>query len=250
MQESSRIYTNPDNLPPHPGNGWTRFVCISDTHSRNTYIIPDGDVLIHAGDLTGYGMASEVYDVMNWIKSQMHEIKLVIAGNHDLTLDRHCDEVDGWPEYIADCEKLHVWLAEGSVREAGLVYLENESTTIQLASGKAWRVYGTPISPMHKYKGAFQYAEGKAEEMYAGVPDDVEILLTHGPPYGTLDKTKKGKLAGCEALAKKMEVLTACRLHVFGHIHEAWGAKNVDGRVAVNAACPISKRAIVVDIKH
>ena len=98
-------------------------------------------------------------------------------------------------------------------------------------------------------------------DIYARIPPDTEILLTHTPPYDVLDKTRRGKNAGCDVLAARLEQLHACRLHVFGHIHEAHGAsiegemEDGDGkdrarRVSINAALPSDKRAVVVDLKN
>jgi hypothetical protein len=101
-------------------------------------------------------------------------------------------------------------------------------------------------------------------DIYARIPSDTEILLTHTPPYGVLDKTRRGKHAGCDVLAARLEQLHACRLHVFGHIHEAHGARIEGGkggksnadvkdrtrRVSINAALPSDKRPIVVDLKN
>jgi len=98
--------------------------------------------------------------------------------------------------------------------------------------------------------------------IYARIPSDTDILLTHTPPYEVLDKTRRGKNAGCDVLAARLHQLQTCRLHVFGHIHEAHGVSiegvKEDGddathriyRVSVNAALPLDKRAIVVDLKN
>jgi Icc-related predicted phosphoesterase len=92
---------------------------------------------------------------------------------------------------------------------------------------------------------------------YAGIPSDTEILITHTPPHMTLDRTRRGQHVGCEYLAQKLDQLTGCRLHVFGHIHEAHGACIVEGindvtveRVAVNAALYNGMPAITVDLKN
>jgi Icc-related predicted phosphoesterase len=92
-------------------------------------------------------------------------------------------------------------------------------------------------------------------DIYARIPSDTEILLTHTPPHEVLDKTRRGKNAGCDVLAARLEQLHACRLHVFGHIHEAHGAiiageKDRTGRVSINAALPLDKQVIVVDLKN
>lgn len=74
---SSRVYVDlPDPIPPHPGKSWTRFVCISDTHSRCDYPIPSGDVLLHAGDLSSWGSFTQLQLTVDWLKSMDHPVKL------------------------------------------------------------------------------------------------------------------------------------------------------------------------------
>lgn len=75
---SYRIYTDMEDLRSHPGWEWTRFVCISDTHSREPTSLPDGDVLIHAGDLTAWGTPKEMYTTIDWLKSCPHRVKLCV----------------------------------------------------------------------------------------------------------------------------------------------------------------------------
>lgn len=85
------------------------------------------------------------------------------------------------------------------------------------------------------------------------IPEETEILITHTPPLGTLDTTRRGKSAGCGALASRLKSLHACRLHVFGHIHEAAGvivSETRPLRVSVNAAYPKDKLPFVVDLKN
>jgi len=101
--------------------------------------------------------------------------------------------------------------------------------------------------------------------IYDRIPSNTEILLTHTPPYQTLDKSRRGTLAGCRQLAMKVDSLKSCRLHVFGHIHEAHGVlvqpdgqvgddseTSTHGRVSVNAAIahyPVSQ-AVVIDLRN
>lgn len=90
-------------------------------------------------------------------------------------------------------------------------------------------------------------------DIYRLIPADTEILLTHTPPRGVLDLTKKRKRVGCKQLAARLlsPDLAGCRLHVFGHIHEAHGADIAPergGRVSVNAALATGKRPVVVDL--
>ncbi|KAF8894418.1 hypothetical protein BD779DRAFT_1500965 [Infundibulicybe gibba] len=145
------------------------------------------------------------------------------------------------------------------MKNAGIYYLEHESFKFASPSGGTWSVYGSPSAPVYAL-GAFQYrttAEADGAEcvkiIYGKIPPETEILLSHTPPYFTLDKNKRGKFSGCDRLARRLDTLDACRLHVFGHIHEAAGARIIDnkndGRVAVNAAMPLAACAIIVDLK-
>lgn len=93
--------------------------------------------------------------------------------------------------------------------------------------------------------------------IYNRIPQDTDILITHTPPFMTLDATKKGKHAGCPVLSAKLAELRRCRLHVFGHIHECAGAQintndptRLVDRVSVNAAMAVTKKAVVVDLRN
>lgn len=69
------VYTDYDSPIPHPGEGWTRFVCISDTHSRKP-VLPLGDVLLHAGDLSRWGYPEELHDMAAWLQGLPHPVKM------------------------------------------------------------------------------------------------------------------------------------------------------------------------------
>jgi hypothetical protein len=64
-----------DDVPPHPGQGWTRFVCLSDTHSK-TFAVPTGDVLLHAGDLSSWGTVKQLKVTVDWLLSLPHPVKM------------------------------------------------------------------------------------------------------------------------------------------------------------------------------
>lgn len=68
---------NIDTPPKHPGHKWTRFICISDTHSRK-YKVPDGDVLLHSGDLSSWGNLPQLESTLRWIKSLPHPVKVCV----------------------------------------------------------------------------------------------------------------------------------------------------------------------------
>ncbi|EPQ58253.1 Metallo-dependent phosphatase [Gloeophyllum trabeum ATCC 11539] len=224
--ESLRVYTEYDEHLPHPGSFWTRFVCISDTHSRTRYPVPPGDVLLHAGDLCRYGSLSDLNTTLNWLKEMPHPLKMLDAGN----------ETGERPSCLQGALSAQLLIRSTPVSEAGIRYLQHEFFEFATSSGKRWKVYGSPV------------------HIYARIPSNTDILLTHTPPYRVLDRTRKGKHAGCPRLAARIKTLPACRLHVFGHIHEAHGAvvakdPTTTGRVSVNAAVASGGKAIIVDMK-
>ncbi|QRV94578.1 Cdc2 cyclin-dependent kinase [Ceratobasidium sp. AG-Ba] len=196
-----------------------RIVCISDTHNAEP-VIPDGDILIHAGDLVSRGTADELRKAAEWISSLPHSVKLVIGGNHDLGLDAKIRE--NGRNSVED--PLIDWLS------LGITYLEHSSTTISV-NNRELRVFGSPFTPEFG-RGAFQYPQARllperAREVWEHIPLDTDILVTHGPPLGHLDMTSRGVLAGCSALRDRLWEVRPV-LHVFGHIHEGKGRKTVE----------------------
>ncbi|KZS99185.1 Metallo-dependent phosphatase [Sistotremastrum niveocremeum HHB9708] len=220
--DTFRAYTDYDPLhpPEHPGQDWTRFVCISDTHSGR-FPVPPGDILLHAGDLSSWGQVHQLQTTTEWLASLPHPHKILVGGNHDLCLDPQCTDEspsgEGWDHRAA----LELVRGEKAV-QAGLIYLDHQSCNVTTRD-REWRVYGSPSSPMH-LSGAFQYiGSAQAEEVCQKIPTDTEILITHTPAHRVLDLTSKGKHAGCQFLTKRMASLADCKLHVCGHIHEAHG---------------------------
>ncbi|KAG5981330.1 hypothetical protein E4U54_006659 [Claviceps lovelessii] len=191
-------------LPIRPLVDPLSVVCVSDTHNSQPQI-PDGDIFIHAGDLTQSGSRAELEAALSWIRSLPHQHKIVVAGNHDLLLDPSCDGPAA--------------RTEASRRELdwqGIVYLQNEARTLSCSNGRAVCVYGSPLSPKHG-NWAFQYP--RATNVWADtIPEHVDILVTHGPPRGHLDLLKYGCGHLLEALWRVRP-----RLHVCGHIHEGYG---------------------------
>lgn len=190
-----------------------RVVVISDTHNRHEkFDVPPGDVLIHCGDMTNRGSAPELADVNAWFGRLPHPHKVVVCGNMDQRLESCRDK---------------------AVRQnflSNAMYLEDEPAYIM-----GLRVYGSPYTP--KYCGAFQLAsEAEAKAKWATVPDNLDVLITHGPPHGILDSVGNGIHAGCTELRQRVNC-TLPRFHVFGHIHEEGGHQLEEGGVIfANAA--------------
>ncbi|KAJ7201585.1 Metallo-dependent phosphatase-like protein [Mycena pura] len=207
---------------------WTRFVLLSDTHTR-TCAVPDGDVLVHTGDLTQMGRLRELRTTMEWLYSLPHRVKIVIAGNHDCAVHREYYEA-AWKDSLfyrptdepESAEKIQELLKGPAAVAANITYLESEEYRFRVRDGgREWSVYGSPWSPNFG-DWAFGYEREDGAALVSKFPQ-TDILLTHGPPRNILDLTNRGVLAGCAALSARVEELRP-RLHVFGHIHEARGA--------------------------
>ena len=168
-------------------------VCISDTHNCQP-CLPDGDILIHAGDLTQSGSLSEIHSTLDWLNRQPHRYKVVIAGNHELILDSSFAS-------NSNCRQ--------DIRWGDVIYLQNESITIKCSHGRNIKIYGSPWTPKHG-NWAFQYS--RTTDIWHGtVPADIDILITHVPPRGHLDLNG----LGCKFLLGELwRLQRKPRLHV------------------------------------
>ncbi|KAG7382807.1 hypothetical protein PHYPSEUDO_004315 [Phytophthora pseudosyringae] len=212
--------------------GTLRVVCISDTHAkhRNLRNIPEGDVLLHCGDFTNRGTHGEIRDFDDWLGTLPHKHKLVIAGNHDVCMDA-VEYDQHWDKAFRHKEYNDPGLSRALLTNC--TYLENRSVVVQ-----GVKIYGSPMTPpIPGRAGAFNVARGFADQQHwAKVPADVDVLVTHGPPHGILDTTFTGLHVGSETLLKETMSRIRPSFHVFGHIHEAYGATRVGKTVFVNAA--------------
>lgn len=204
------------SIPFNPIVDLVSIVCISDTHNSQPDL-PDGDVLIHAGDLTQSGTFEELQAALDWLIKQPHAVKVVIAGIHDLLLDPgfSCKGSSSLSSRSRPDQKTAGELCQ-SLAWGDLVYLEDSEHTVTCPNGRRLRVYGSPHSPRHG-NWAFQYPRTK--DIWAGrIPQGIDVLVTHGPPRGHLDLLN----LGCVHLLRQLWE-TRPRLHVFGHVHEGAG---------------------------
>ncbi|KAG9009462.1 hypothetical protein FRB94_014253 [Tulasnella sp. JGI-2019a] len=222
FSDSVRIHMRYDrnDPPPQPENGsWTRFVCLSDTHSHR-FQVPPGDVLLHSGDITAKGKVKDFELSMEWLRNMPHRTKIIIAGNHDLTLDEEWYKQQGGADQ--DVAKVREFVSGAVAKEAGIVYLRDEAYEFQAKEGgRRWTVYGSPWTPYFRGK-AFNYMPEDAKQIYGSIPN-VDILMTHGPPHQVHDLTMDGAHAGCPTNLERVCKIKP-RLHLFGHIHEGRGA--------------------------
>lgn len=188
-----------------------RIVALSDTHFRHRCVaVPDGDVVIHAGDLTRSGDPAELADVMRWFARLPHPHKIFIAGNHDWVFELQPD------------------IAAGLIPE-GVTYLQDSGNVIE--GVKFW---GSPVQPAF-LRWAFNKARGaEIDRHWQRIPTNTDVLITHGPPNGILDLVGEEHV-GCEMLRRRLQIVRpAC--HIFGHIHCARGTVANEGTTYLNAA--------------
>lgn len=171
-------------------------VCISDTHNSQPEI-PDGDLFVHAGDLTQGGTVNELQIALNWIDKLPHQHKIVIAGNHDMCLDPRLLQV----EYLN-------W--------SSITYLQDTSVELIFRGGRKLSIYGTPHTRKHGSWG-FQFKKG-TDVFSNTVPEATDILVSHSPSRFHLDVDGFGD---DNLLAEVRRVKP--KLHVFGHVHEGYG---------------------------
>ncbi|KAF4615990.1 hypothetical protein D9613_011471 [Agrocybe pediades] len=212
---TSKLTTNA--IPPTSSTR-VRVVMISDTHNHHNELpsIPDGDILIHAGDLTQSGTLEELSSALQWMHSQPHPNKIFIAGNHDRAIDIPNKELKSFLESYPS-----------------LVYLHTTSHAVKVR-GRTLLVYGSPLTPKHG-SWPFQYPRNDPKQAeWAKIPRNTDILVTHGPPAYHLDGRH-----GCAALLAELWKVRP-RLQVFGHIHAARGVENVawsNAQVAYKRIC-------------
>jgi Icc-related predicted phosphoesterase len=185
-------------------------VATSDTHSKHERLtLPPGDVFVHAGDSNMFNKDT-AEDFIKWVGSLAYEHKIIIAGNHDWEAERN-------PALI---EKL--------CKDNGVIYLNDSGCEID--GVKFW---GSPVTPIF-YDWAFMRSRSYSEFVHTGfkyplikehwdkIPRDIDVLITHGPPYDILDVNFEGGRCGDVELRKAIEEIKP-RVHIFGHIHECGG---------------------------
>ncbi len=201
-----------------------RIVCISDTHGwHDRADVPEGDVLVHAGDITRHGSLKDVEDFDRWLGALPHEHKIVICGNHDWCFQETP--------------------AEARARLTNATYLEDSGCEIE-----GLKFYGSPWTPWFS-DWAFMLPRGsELAAKWAQIPNELAVLITHGPSEGILDRNRIGECCGCrDLLYRVLEVKP--RLHVFGHIHEAAGRADIAGTIFLNASTQMGKgRGVVIEL--
>ncbi|KAI5866783.1 Metallo-dependent phosphatase [Durotheca rogersii] len=199
---------NPVKPPRNGSRPPIKIVFLSDTHESIVDRVPDGDLLIHCGDMVNDGTAVSIQKQVDWLASLPHQHKVVVCGNHDSWFDVNArDEADT--------------LAHRSVDMKSLRYLERESVTLAFKGGRKLNLYGAPDIPWcGGPENAFQYTD-QQNPWDGTIPMDTEILITHTPPQHHLDLS-----IGCPHLLREVWRRKP-KVHVFGHVHCGRGMQPV-----------------------
>lgn len=178
-----------------------------DTHGHHRKLSPpDVDIAIFSGDAGTYrdpAMNSiHVKDFLEWFGELNIPIKIMIAGNHDSSIEHRL-----------------IWKSD--FKKAGIIYLEHELHVLEY-KGQTITIFGSPYTPSFN-NWSFNKARHKLHLFWDQIPENVDILVTHGPPMGILDLTynqqKSYELCGCANLRKQIVGRIQPRFHLFGHIH-------------------------------
>lgn len=201
-----------------------KIVVISDTHTRfDKLVIPECDLLISCGDYSNNGTIAEVVSFHKWLNKQPAKYKISVQGNHERGVQNN---------YV-----LSKNLAE---QECPGVFFIDEGLIVI----KGIRIWCSAITPEY-LNWAWNRARGEEiKEHWDKIPNDIDILVTHGPPYLILDKAYKHHPAGhkievfhgCVDLLNKIRTIPTLKHHFFGHIHESHGNHTQDGIMFWNAA--------------
>ncbi|MFB6143958.1 MAG: metallophosphoesterase, partial [Candidatus Nanohaloarchaea archaeon] len=195
-------------------------VAFSDTHGQHrlVYDVPEGDVLVFAGDMTEHGRIAEVEDFADWMGGLEHDLKVAVAGNHD-----YCFEDYRRGEAVEALE------------DNGIVYLENGSVDYRGVT-----FYGSP------YSNTFD--EYVFNEGFGNIPDRADVVITHGPPRGMLDELGDYGHIGCEELKKALEGRDL-EAHIFGHVHQQHGRSGDSYNVSVvDTSLTVSEKPVELEI--
>lgn len=210
-----------------------RLVIISDTHGLHHGLkkfgnLPEGDIFIHAGDVSNVGEIHDINRFLTWFDSRIFNYKVFIAGNHDFGFERE--------KYVAE-----------SMIPNNVDYLNNSEITIE-----GLKFWGSPVtSPFNNW--AFNESDDYRSQLWETIPNDTDILITHGPPRDIRDFSKYGsERCGCKFLRSKVLEIKPI-IHIFGHIHGQYGFHEEGGVLFINASTlneryAVTNKPVVVDI--
>lgn len=191
-----------------------KIIALSDTHNQHHTLgsLPHGDVLVHCGDFTNTGTPKEIESFMDWFYQQPHRHKLVVWGNHEIPYFMY-HKPKKYPNILCN-------------------------TSITIDNIKFW---GHPaLPPDYNYQDtgvpwvfdSFQ----DSNDVMSSIPSDTDVVLTHSPPYGILDRTRTGFMIGNEELMVHISDRVRPKICIFGHVHNPGFHINEYGTYFYNTA--------------
>ncbi|CVL01702.1 uncharacterized protein FMAN_07900 [Fusarium mangiferae] len=228
----------------------TRILILSDTHGlrfvEDKKPLTPVDLVIHCGDLTEDSKLEDFREAIQLLREIDAPTKIVIAGNHDFSLD------DGvFRNKIAEASRAaqqdlkksikHEYGDYGEARRLlmeaghGIIFLNEGTHEIRLQNGASMKVYASPYTPTTSGSADWGFQYNGTHEF--AIPKGIDIVVTHGPPHGLMDMAPERQRIGCpqlfSAIAKSQP-----RIHCFGHVHSGWGAKVVSWRPQISENPP------------
>jgi Icc-related predicted phosphoesterase len=190
-------------------------ICIiSDTHNKHKRLgrLPNADVIIHCGDFTSVGHSHEIVDFMKWYSMLSHKHKIIIAGNHDMLFEK---------SRLLALEKV----------PKNVIYLEDSGVEIEGVN-----FYGSPVQlPFMNW--AFNKPEEKLMQHWQAIPDNTDVLITHGAPHTILDfGIYSNHHTGSPSLYWEVMNRIKPKIHCFGHVHSGYGQKIIESTTFINAS--------------
>jgi len=218
-------------------------VCFSDTHKTPIpFNLPKADFGIFAGDCSLSGQRKELEDFLHWYSSQPVKEKIFVAGNHD------------WFTYRNENQTRKM------MSDYGITYLRDDGIEMH-----GYKFYGTPIQPFFCNWAWNQSSPEERDKAYNKIPEGIDVLITHCPPFGVLDTvyhyyhiggTYIEEYVGCPRLLSAVQKKQP-KFHVFGHIHCSRGVSQVEGirtRFVNSAICDeaydLSNTPMIIDLDN
>ncbi len=212
------------------------YVCMGDSHGKHEgIVVPDGDILLHSGDYSMMGYEHEVRSFLIWYESQPHAAKVLTNGNHEVAVEANHA----------------LFLAMLKEYAPSVIYLNDSGAKIM-----GLNVWGSPVTPRFGYGWSWNRDRGPdIRRHWNMIPSDTNVLVTHGPPHGLVDRLERGEHVGCEELRDTIDNrLDDLILSTHGHLHSAYGIDHIGQKTFVNAALvneryQLTNAPIVVEIE-
>lgn len=210
-------------------------VCTSDTHGHHDRVaVPappsDESCLVLCGD---FDSGSKIEAWLQKAPQVLYKYKIIVCGNHDDThkkLDPHADAAFQPADYNSCLRESIAMQERAGVKKSSVVrsavMLHNTGVIIggRLLFGSPYHTHD-PQNDSRNNRN-FERAEEELAAMFATIPSETEVLITHAGPHKILDRESKGRHLGSKALLERVHQLPKLKLHVFGHVHASTSAED------------------------